>query len=160
MALSFAAFSTAQYTDLTPKNMSFRGGFGYMLEDSTRSETGTMFALGADFNSEFSLVKGSVGYFSIDYYAKSIGGRTKAIVPIMWNQRFAMGNQEGMSTYFFAGAGAVSVDVFGQKWVPGGRLGIGSNLGQHVFAEVTLLLSSDANDAKANSLGLFLGYRF
>lgn len=161
-AIGLAAISAAQTTDLTPVNMSFRFGGAYPLEDATRSVTGNMFAFGLDFNSKFTLFKTSEAYFSVDYYGKSVAGRARSFLPVMFNQRFNLDyNPERVQkTYYFLGIGAVNVDVTSSKWVAGARGGIGMEYGEHLFSELTLMVSSDANGAKATSAALFIGYKF
>ena len=40
------------------------------------------------------------------------------------------------------------------------RLGFGVELGPNLFTEGAFVVSDDANGAKANSVGVYLGYRF
>lgn len=158
-ALGIVGVSAAQ--NLVPVNTSFRLGFSYPLEDSTRSLTGNMADIGIDFNSSFSLWKDSEAYVSLDYIFKTFKGRSNSIVPIMFNQRFVNSTGEnGARSYFFVGAGPVNIDITTAKWVYGVRGGLGMDFSEKLFAEVSAMFTTDAAGAKGNSLGVSFGYRF
>ena len=160
--LALGAQSFAQQNPLMPVNMNIRGGFVYPLEDATRNFTGNMFGIGLDFNTNVSLVKGGMGYLSLDYAAKSIGGNKNTFVSVMYNQRFPLGYNKTTetSTYYFAGVGISFIDVTTSKSVLGVRGGVGADLSTNIFAEMTLTFSGNANGAKANTVGVFVGYKF
>jgi hypothetical protein len=151
----------AQYSqNLTLSNLNIRIGGAYPMEDRTRDFTGNQFAIGFDFRNSYSLIKGSQGYFSFDWYAGSSSGKKGKIFPILWNQKFTLSQKEGFAPYYFAGVGMASVDFTSQKWVFAYRGGVGVDLGERIFTELTYLGSEAQGGVRVNSLGLFVGYKF
>lgn len=157
--LSAATTATAQDINTT---LSYRIGFVYPLEDSVRDFTGNMASVGVDIETEFSLIKGSVGYLSADYIFGAIDGGKGKFIPIMWNQRFGLSQGlAGRDTYFFVGAGFVNVDAGNSaRFRYGLRGGIGVRLSEKQYFEATYLWSDDASGVRANSLGFSIGFRF
>lgn len=151
----------AQYSqNLTLSNLNIRLGGAYPMESKTRDFTGNQFAIGLDFPNSYSLIKGSSGYFSVDWYAGSSSGKKGKTFPIIWNQKFSLAATESFAPYFFGGAGMASVDFTSQKWVFAYRAGIGVDLGERLFSELTYLGSEAQSGIRVNSLGLFVGYKF
>jgi len=159
-ALGAQAF--AQESSLIPVNANVRFGLVYPLEDATRNATGNMFGIGIDFFSNISLVKGGKGYFSFDYASKGLTSDGNFFISAMYNQRFpfSYNKSSDASTYLFGGVGLYLIDVTRARTVWGARGGLGSDLGENLFAELTFTFSGDADGAKANSAGIFLGYKF
>ncbi len=159
-ALGAQAF--AQDNSLIPVNMNIRGGFVYPLEDATRNATGNMFGIGLDFNTNMNLLKGGRGFLSIDFTGKSLDFKGNSIISVMYNQRFPFGYNKSTdaATYLFGGLGVSFIDIGTSKAVWGARGGLGTDLGEKMFAELTFTFSGDANGAKGNSAGVYVGYKF
>lgn len=151
--MAFSQQSLINTTDL-----SIRLGGVYPLERTTRNVTKNMIAIGLDFEAPSNFVKGGKNYFSFDWYGKSGSGAKGNMFPIMFNVR--LGDEPGKQFYSFLGAGLVFMDVTSAKTVFGVRGGIGTRLNANIFAEAAAVLSGDANGAKANSVGVFVGYKF
>lgn len=160
VALAAVAAVKAQ-TDYTPVNLSIRGGAAYIFDDVTRRLTGTMFTAGIDYFIDTKWFKNSETSLSIDWYGKSGNGTKGNMFPVMLNQRFYQkGREVGHRTYGFFGLGAVSVDITKAKTVLGARFGYGVELGPALFTEGVLLISDEANGARANNIAWYIGYRF
>lgn len=156
LGIAAAAFSQDL---INTAGLSARVGGIYPFEKSTRNVTGNMFGLGLDIALKTTYVKGSDAFLSFDYFGKSTDGKNGNILGAMLNQRFMSGSGS-RPMYTFAGVGFMIVDVNKSKTVLGARGGVGTNLGEHVFAEAVLTVSGNANGAKANTVGLYLGYKF
>ncbi len=159
-ALSLASFSAAQVE--TPTNMALRIGVAYPIDNTTRDAVKNFIGAGLDYRFDRSLVAGGETYLSADWLGKSGSGAKGNAFPIMLNQKwFGKGeNQDDQLTYFFLGAGVAIVDVTSTKTVLAARAGVGRMFGEHIFGELNIVLSDDANGARANSVGVYLGYRF
>lgn len=153
-----ASLAMAQSTN----NLKLRVGGIYPLENQTRKITGNMIGVGVEFKFPKSLLPNGETFLNIDWFGKSAGGAKGNMFPIMLNQRFFPDPKQdvGNRTYFFLGAGFVNMDVTTAKTVYGGRAGLGKELSDKLSFEATLTVSTDANKAKANSIGLYLGYQF
>lgn len=157
-AIGASAMAYSQAPLINTNGLSIRLGGVYPLESNTRAVTKNMIAIGLDFDTPTNMVKGGKNYISFDWYGKSGSGAKGNMFPIMYNVRF--GDEPGKQFYTFAGVGIVFMDVTKSKTVFGLRGGIGTKLSQHVFAEAAAVFSGDANGAKANSIGAFVGYKF
>lgn len=158
-ALAVTAMGMAQSNSLVnTTGMSLRLGGVYPLERATRNVTKNMMALGFEFESQSQIVKGGMNYISIDWYGKSGSGAKGNMFPVMYNVR--MGDNGTNQFYTFFGVGVVFMDVTSSKTVLGARGGIGTRLSEHLFAEGAAVMSGSANGAKANSVGVFVGYKF
>lgn len=160
--LGLAAMASAQSPDITPTNLGVRAGFAYPLDNGTRDITHTLLGVGVDYYFPVRYIKDSDTYLSIDWLGKSGSGAKGNIFPIMLNQKFYSANQTyfGTRSYGFIGLGIAIVDVTSTKTTIAARLGFGVELGPNLFTEGAFVVSDDANGAKANSVGVYLGYRF
>ncbi len=162
LAMVVAPAAFAQFSDnIIPTNLDLRVGFVYPTERATRSVTGNMLAIGFNLNTNVQLIRGHSGFFSLDYMSGSLNGDNGYFLPVMYNQRFNLGqNIAERQSYFFVGAGMVNVDVVRAKFVFGARGGVGVNLSENTFAEATFLWSEAVDGTRANSLGIYAGFRF
>lgn len=162
-AIVMSAFASAQGGGFgTPVNLAFRAGFVYSLDDFTRSVTGDMIGVGAEFYLERSLFEGGETTFSADWMGRGANGDKGNMFTLMLNQRFYTGGdyQSANRTYFYVGAGMAIIDVVSTNTVPAVRFGLGSEFGEHVYGEATLVYSDSSTGARATSVGVYLGYRF
>lgn len=161
-ALGGAALASAQ-TVTTPTNLALRLGVAYPIDNTTRDLVKNFIGVGADYFFDRSLLEGGETSLSFDWLGKSGSGSKGNIFPIMLNQRWynanTMGEDERRS-YFFLGAGIAIVDVVSTKSVLAARGGYGMEFGEHLFGELNLIISDDAHGARANSAGIYIGYRF
>ncbi|MBS1704519.1 MAG: hypothetical protein JST40_01485 [Armatimonadetes bacterium] len=149
------------HADIDTSGLRLRVGGVYPFEQPTRRVTGNMIGIGLEFPLKV-LSTVNQTYLSLDWLGKSGSGAKGNMFPFMVNQRYYLDKnpENGTRNYFFAGVGGVSIDVNKSKIAYGARLGLGRDFGENLFAEGTLLFSSDAAGAKANSFGVYLGYRF
>lgn len=156
------AYAQTGTADLMPRNLSLRLGTGYLFDDPARNAFDNPIQFGIDFNSNFSLIKGSTGYFSFDYWAKSTKLDPPQAYAFMWNQRFSLqaGDARLGAPYYFAGLGAITLDLGGSKTALAGRIGVGTNFSERLFGEVGILLTGEAFNTNANQVSVQVGYRF
>ena len=162
MALGLAVISNAQpREDVTPTNLGFRVGVAYPLNDATRDLTKTLIGAGADMYLTTQWLKGSETFVSFDWLGKSGNGAKGNIFPLILNQRwYAKNTVAGKRTYFHVGFGIAFVDITKSRTTLAARGGFGLELGPNISTEINFLLSDNANGAKADSIGIYLGYRF
>lgn len=162
VALGGAAFSQAQAVG-TPTNIALRIGYAYPIDNTTRNLVRNFIGVGFDYFLDRSLLEGGETTVSVDWLGKSGSGAKGNIFPIMLNQRWYnpnMTEEDSNRSYFFLGAGVAIIDVNSTKTVLAGRGGFGMEFGEHIFGELNIVISDDANGARANSAGIYLGYRF
>lgn len=161
-AIAMSAFATAQDGFGTPVNLSFRAGFVYSIDNFTRNITGNLIGFGTEFYLDRSLVSGGETTLSLDWMGKGLNGDKGNMFPIMLNQRwYVSGNYENANrTYYYIGAGVAVIDIISTNTVAAARFGIGSEFGEHIFGELTLVYSDSSSGARASSVGVYLGYRF
>jgi hypothetical protein len=164
--LGVSGLAAAQTPDYTPHNFSFRVGANFPLDDNLRDLGNALFALGADYRIDRPFWPGGETFFSLDWFGKSTTGSKGNVFPLMVNHKWFGGTgiqapEEGRRSYFFAGLGAVFIDVGSSDTVLGARGGIGVELGPSFFAEGTLYLSDKSStNVRATSVAIWLGYRF
>ena len=161
-ALSAASFASAQQI-ATPTNLALRLGAAYPIDNTTRDNIRSFIGVGFDYFFQNSLLPGGETYVSGDWLGKTSSGDKGNIFPFMINQRWYNKGAEldyGRKSYFFLGAGIAVVDVTSTKTVLAGRAGYGMEFGEHIFGELTFVISDDAHGARANSIGGYIGYRF
>ncbi len=155
--LGVTAVASAQNTDYTPHNFSFRLGTVFPLDHHLRDVNKTFLAIGADYKFNTQYLKNGETYFSLDYIAKAWTGEKGTMWPLMINQRF-MGKD---GSYWSLGAGAVNMNFSKSDTVFGARFGVGKNLGESIFVEGAFLWSDKSRgNVRATSLGFYIGYRF
>lgn len=160
-AMGAAAVSSAQ-TVSTPTNLALRIGAAWPFDNTTKDAVKNFIGVGFDYFFDKSLVYGGQTSLSADWLGKSGSGAKGNVFPIMINQRWynAGSTEDDRKSYFFLGAGVAIVDVTSTKTVLAGRAGYGAMFGEHLFGELTIVISDDANGARANSAGVYLGYKF
>lgn len=160
LAVGAFAQSRSSTVDFAPSNVNLRISGLFLLDDSTRDAFDNPFGIGIDINTPVTLIKNSAGYLSIDWFRKSLGDTEPYLLPIVWNQRFALGEAQGRETYYFVGAGFTNINGGGSKWVTTLRGGVGVEFNDKLFAEVTGYLTSETNGNNANSVAVSIGYKF
>ena len=160
--IAAAAISSAQSAPYQlPTNSGVRIGVALALDSSLRDSSSTLFGLGLDLPLNLVLSKDAETILSFDYLTKSSSGGRSTLIPILINARFYGKTPAGMQrSYFFVGAGGALVDVNSANFVLAGRLGVGTEFSQVIYGEASILFSDASAGARANSLGLFIGYRF
>lgn len=143
-------------------SMSLRLGGLYPFEKATRRVTGNMLSVGLDFDLGPGLIRGATTYGSVEWFGKSVSGAKGNMIPFMLNQRLPLTlSAPGVpQLYGYFGLGFVNIDVTRSQTVWGFRAGVGSSLTQSVFAETGFTYSDSANGARANSFGVWVGYKF
>ena len=164
VALSVPTIASAQPNDITPYNFGFRAGVVFPLDEGLRTLNRTTLGFGIDYTLQQRLIPGAETFLSFDWFTRSRGGGIN-VFPILLNQRFYLSPVNEIAdrrTYAFVGLGAVFFDGGGSSARLGGRLGLGVELGQNLFAETALYLSDVTRNTgvRATSLGVYLGYRF
>jgi hypothetical protein len=157
------AFASAQSGGFgTPVNLSFRVGFVYSLDDFTRDIMDNMIGVGAEYYLDRSLFEGGETTLSFDWMGRGLNGDKGNMFPIMLNQRWYVGGdfESANRRYYYIGAGIAVIDVVSTNTVAAARVGIGQEMGQHIFGELTLVYSDSSSGARATSVGAYVGYRF
>lgn len=160
-ALGAAAFSNAQPIE-PPTNVAFRLGAAFVWDDNARDVTDTMIGVGFDYFLPRGLFPTGETYISIDWLGRSVDGGKGNIFPVALNHKFYMtqGDFEWQRTYFFAGIGPTFMDLARADTVIGIRGGVGRYFGPNLFGEVTATLSEESQGMRANTIGVYIGYRF
>lgn len=157
--LAIAALASAQLDNGSAK---LRVGAVYPFENSTRKTTGNMIGVGIDYTLAKSLLPKGETFLNFDWFGKSGSGAKGNIFPFMINQKWFTDEKRpaGNRPYIFLGAGFANVDVTKAKIVYAGRAGIGAELNEKVSFDVILTVSDKAGLARANSIGVYFGYKF
>jgi hypothetical protein len=161
-ALCSSAFASAQGIG-SPVNLSFRAGFVYSLDEFTRDTIGSsLIGFGADYYLERGLFENGETFLSFDWIGRGLNGDKGNMFPICLNHRWYTGGdfESANRRYYFIGAGVAIIDVVSTNTVAAVRLGVGAELGQHIFGELSLVYSDASSGARASSVGAYLGYRF
>lgn len=160
-ALGAAAFSNAQPIE-PPTNVAFRLGGAFVWDDNARDVSETMVGFGFDYFLPRGLLPEGETFISIDWLGRALDGGKGNIFPVALNHRFFMtqGEFEWQRTYFFAGIGPTFMDLTTATTVLGIRGGVGQYFGPHIFGEVSATLSEAVDGKRANTIGVFVGYRF
>lgn len=155
-----AAAQSPTAPDLTPVNVTFRGGVALPLDSRLTDVGNTLLDLGAEYMLPTPWIRGGETFFSLDYFTQGLNGRG-SVIPFMVNQRWYQGDENQVRRrYFFLGAGVAFIDVNRSNTAIGIRGGIGQELSDHVVAEIAGYLSDRAGGARANAVTFSLGYRF
>ncbi len=163
-AISACAVASAQSgnLDTTPTGISVRAGIAISMDSGlTNNVASSLIGLGLEYRFSSSLLKSGETYISLDYMTKNFSGNKGTIMPLAINQRFFMAKQgTNRRTYGFLGIGIAVTDVVTSGTSLCFRGGFGAELGANTFAEIALTLADAQNNIKANTLGIYLGYRF
>lgn len=162
VATASNAFAQTQDPDaLIPVNISIRAGIALPIDNSLRQFSSSLFALGAEYQLDHSLLRSGQTYFALDFF-KGDRSDTGYVIPFTINQRFfARQLTGGRRTYFFLGAGIGFLkgdDNWTQTFI--GRGGVGAELGERIYLEAALTLGDKRKDISANNVGFYVGYRF
>lgn len=161
---SGAAIAQGSSVDVTPYSFSFKLGGLFAANDGLRDVERIWWAVGADYTFKTQFLKNSETFLSVDYNASNASAKKGSFWPVMINQRFFT-NEGGIDgterTYFTLGLGAFVFDITGTETVFGGRIGVGRELGEHIFVEGNFFYSDVIpGGVRATSAGFYLGYRF
>jgi hypothetical protein len=167
--MSLSAVASAQWqtpAQEQPATLTVRAGIVFPLDDPLRNVSRTFFGLGADYTiPALRLIPRGETYVSFDWLIRNQRGDRGNIFPIMLNQRFHVqptDPAQAHRVYGFVGLGAVILDVQPAATRFGGRFGMGIEFNDNLVGEVAVVLSDRTRDTniRANSIGLYLGYRF
>jgi hypothetical protein len=161
-ALGTAGAASAQTNtlNLTPVGISVRGGVVLPLDSTLENLGNSLIGLGLEYQLPRSYLPNGETYLALDYFAPRIGGDKGSVFPLTINQRW-YDNPDGLRrNYFFLGLGAAFIDVTNSEVAVALRGGYGIELGDRIFTEITGYVSDKAGGARANGVGLYLGYRF
>lgn len=130
--------------------------------DPLRAMENNWLSIGLDYTFDKQFVKGSETYMSIDWIGKSGSGEQGTFWPIMISQKFYTNRDNSENrTYYTLGIGVVVFDVVSSDTVLGGKLGAGFELSRQLFLEGNYYLSdASKGNVRAQSFGMYLGYRF
>jgi hypothetical protein len=156
-----AASAQTRTLDLQPVGVSVRGGVVLPLDNQLEDLGTSLIGLGVEYTLPQPLIRsGGETFLSLDYIAAKIGGDKGSVFPLAINQRWYTDESAIRRSYYFFGVGATFLDLDRAETTIGIRGGFGTELGDRIFAEVAGFLSDKAGGARANGLGLYLGYRF
>jgi len=160
-AMGLAAIGSAQVNYLeTPTNIAFRLGYVYPIDSAMRNIAPSYIGVGVDFVTDIKLLEGAQTGLSFDWFGKSGSGAKGNAFPILLTQKWYVGDTVENRQYFFVGAGVAIVDLTSTKTVLAARAGVGKELGDALFGEVSFTYTDGANGARATALGFYVGYRF
>jgi len=148
-------------TDITPYNIAVRLGVALPFDTSLSNYGNPLIDFGVEYQAGRSLIPGGDTYFSLDYFTKDLTF-TGGVFPICINQRFYVHNQNrGRRVYAFVGVGAAVIDVGRSDTIAAARAGLGTDLGDAIFFELSGTVSDKANNGtRADAVGFSIGYRF
>lgn len=160
-AMGLAAIGSAQVNYLeTPTNIAFRLGYVYPIDTAMRDVASSYIGVGVDFVTDIRLLEGAQTGISFDWFGKSGSGAHGNAFPILLTQKWYTGDSVENRQYFFVGAGVAIVNITSTKTVLAARAGVGKELGDALFGEISFTYSDSANGARATALGFYVGYRF
>lgn len=166
-AFGIAGVASAQQggptADLTPYNVTVRGGVAIPLDSRLTDVGRTLIDLGVEYQLNNSLLKTGETFFSLDYLATNLRFQHGSVIPFMINQRFYLSQPVGddyRRNYWFIGAGVSFIDISSSDTAIGLRGGFGAELSEHVVAELAGYISDRASGVRANAVTISLGYRF
>lgn len=164
-ALGLSATAVAQTnfptTTYTPTNIAIKGGVGLPIDTNLSNIVSTFMAFGAEFTLPEPLIKGGDTYFSLDWFTQSFAG-TPSFVNLSVNQRWWIGQDKvvGRRKYLFVGVGMDFMNIVRSDDVVAARAGLGTELGENIFAEVAGYVGDQDNGIHPDVIGVFIGYRF
>lgn len=167
LGVSGATFAQEETRDYTPHGFSFRIGVNLPIDEELSDALGnSLFAFGIDYRIDRPFFPNGETYFSVDWFGRNSTGQKGNLFPVNINHKWFT-TATGLPTsgdnrsYFFAGVGAVFVDVVQSDTVIGARAGVGVELGPYFFTEGAFYVSDRANgNIRATSAAIYLGYRF
>lgn len=146
---------------MEPSGLSVRGGVVLPVDNSLENLGSNLIGIGVEYLLPTPLVRGGGETFlSLDYMAPRIGGPKGSVWPLAVNQRWYTNSSSIRRNYAYLGLGVTFVDVASSGSTIGVRGGVGTELGDRIFAEVGGFLSDKVKGVNANGVGLYLGYRF
>jgi len=162
--LGLSAVANAQLTtntDFTPVNVSLKLGVALPLDNTLSNFAPTLLAWGLEYQFDKPLIAGSDTYLDLEYMNKGFQF-SHGLIPLTLNERFYFdnGRHRHQKTYAFVGLGAADVDLNTSGTVIAARAGLGADLGDAIFMEMSGLFTDKSNDATGNSVTFYVGYRF
>jgi hypothetical protein len=160
LCLSASAIAQDNF-DPTPSNINVRLGVSLPLDNALSNYGSPLIGLGVEYQLNSSLAGSGVTYLSLDYLTSS-SQFSGGVYPFCINHRFYLNNDRGgHRTYAFVGVGGAIIDINGgSNTVLAARGGLGADIGEKLFFETTLLLTDSSHDQSADSISLYIGYRF
>ncbi len=168
-ALGIMGAALAQNNNAFSSDVTLRAGGIFPLNGGMRAASNFWGGVGVDYRfptQSFHIGNNSETYLSADWFFRGSNGTGGNVFPVAINQRFFT-NVKGTNlehygrTYVSIGLGAAFIDINGSQTEFMGRGALGVEFGPHVIAEAVLTLSGTTrNNASANALGVYLGYRF
>jgi hypothetical protein len=166
-ALSICGSAAAQGTnrDYTPSNFSFRIGGAFPIDDNLSDLGNSLFAAGIDYRIDRPFFPNGETFFSVDWFGRTTSGTKGNVFPVNINHKWftnPLPTSEDRRSYFFAGVGAVFIDVASAAdTVLGARAGVGLELGPYFFAEGAFYISDKSGgNVRSTAAAVYLGYRF
>lgn len=165
MACGVASAQSASVPEVNLSGISVRLGVAFPTDNRLRNFSENLSGIGLEFAQNTSIIKNGESYIAIDYISKRIGEFSKgSYVPVTYNVRVYSGAADSAAvrrTYAFFGAGVAFADFNGSETVAFGRAGLGVQLSQQTFVELTGTFSGSTNaTGSLNTVGLYFGYRF
>jgi hypothetical protein len=143
------------------RGFTVRGGVVIPIGSNLGDLATTLIGIGAELQLPRPLFNRGDSYLSADLFFRNFSGENGTVWPIALNHRMYLDAATDRRSYFFVGVGVafINVDDSGTRIMARG--GLGTELSERLIAEATLTLS-DATDrgVRANSIGIYLGYRF
>ena len=165
-ALAICGISSAQVvgstTDLGLTGFSVKGGGLLSVDSDLRDFSKTLGLLGVEYRIPTSFLHGGETSLSADFIFKSLSGDRGTIVPILINQKWFLKSPEGgKRKYAVLGAGVSIVDISTSNSVFTLKGAFGVELSDQIFVEAVGYISEkSSSDARINSIGLVIGYKF
>lgn len=155
-----AASAQTKTIDLTPVGVTVRGGVVLPLDSTLESLGNSLIGIGLEYQLNRSYLPKGETFVALDYFSPRVAGDKGSVFPLTINQRWYTDENALRRRYYFLGIGASFIDIVNAETAIGIRGGFGAELGDRLIAEVAGYLSDKAGGARANAVGVYLGYRF
>jgi len=159
----FAAQPVLAQFDNPATDISLRVGANVVNRASMRTVGDVWLAVGADVKlRRGSLIGEGELFLGVDYYTRSSGGQSSSITAVTLTQVFSADPSEKFKGYIGFGAGAYVLKPVGvgAKTVFGGKLVLGYDIDENLFAEVNYHLTGKELNFRGDSTTILIGYRF
>lgn len=155
-----AASAQTRIIDLQPVGVTVRGGVVLPLDSTLERLNNSLIGIGIEYQMNRSLLSKGETFIALDYFTPRVAGNKGSVWPLTINQRWYTDENALRRRYYFLGIGASFIDIVNSETAIGVRGGFGAELGDRIIAEVSGYLSDKAGGARANAVGVYLGYRF